>query len=737
MSARRDPLPRTAAPLDGIDAIVEDEIAAGRIPGAVVVVGRDGAVVYRRAFGRRTASPVRPMTLDTIFDLASLTKVMATTPAVLQLVEQGRIGIDEPAATYWPEFAANGKRSITIRHLLTHYSGLRPDLSTRPDWRGYPAGLRRIVAERPVAPPGRSFLYSDTNFAALGEIVRRVSGEPLDVYCARHVFQPLGLHDTGFRPAEIGRLAPTVYAEGSPRFGSVHDPIADRMGGVAGHAGLFSTADDVARFAQTMLDGGSAGAVRVLRPSTLAQATSPENPDGGFVHRGLGWDLDSPLAADWSGVFAPGVYGHTGYTGTSLWIDPTSRLYVVILTNRVHLPDGDARPLRARIAALVAHTFATRPGAVTETGIDVLEAERFAPLVGRRVGLVTNASARDAGAQRTVDVLHAAPGVELAALFSPEHGLDAAAEGRIQSGRDARLDIPIYSLYGPETRPTPAMLDGLDALVFDVPDVGTRFYTYVTTMAYAMEAAARKGIPFYVLDRPNPLTASIVQGPTLDPDARSFTGYFPIPIRYGMTIGELAGLFNVENGIGADLHVITMRGYRRDAWYDDTGLQWVPPSPNLRSLRQATLYPGVALVEGANVSIGRGTAAPFELLGAPWIDGRGLARYLNGRAIDGVRFEPIDFQPTSEPFRGVRCHGIRIVLLDRNRLDAPALGIEIASALHRLHPRAFRLDDTRPLIAARWVVDAVAEGRDPRWIVDRWRGSLDRFRAVRDKYLRY
>lgn len=726
------------ATLDDIAVAVEDEIDGGRIPGAVVVVGRDGAVVYRRAFGYRSLSSVDPMTAETIFDLASLTKVIATTPAVLQLVERGRIGLDEPAATYWPAFAANGKRAITIRQLLTHYSGLGPDLPTRPDWHGYGAGLRRIVAERPVEPPGTAFVYSDTNFAALGEIVRRVSGEPLDVYCARHVFAPLGMRDTGFRPTDLGRLAPTVYPEGSPRFGAVHDPIADRMGGVAGHAGLFSTADDVARFAQAMLDGGGAGALRILRPSTAAQATSAANPNGGFVQRGLGWDLDSPYAADWSGLFSPGTYGHTGYTGTSLWIDPTSRLYVVVLTNRVHAAGGgDARPLRARIAAIVARTFLAPPGEVTQTGVDVLAAEHFAPLVGRRVGLVTNTAARDALGRRTIDVLRTAPGVTLAALFSPEHGLEATTEGAIPSSRDARLGIPIHSLYGPTTRPTPAMLDGIDALVFDVQDVGTRFYTYVTTMAYAMEAAAQKGIPFYVLDRPNPLTASSVQGPTFDADARSFTAYFPVPVRYGMTIGELAGLFNVENGIGADLRVITMRGYRRDAWYDQTGLPWVAPSPNLRSLRQATLYPGVALVEGANVSVGRGTAVPFELVGAPWIDGGRLAQYLNGRGIDAVRFEPVEFQPMSGAFQGRRCHGIRIVLLDRDRLDSPELGIELASALHRLHPRTFRLDAARSLVATRWVVDAIAAGRDPRWIADGWRQSNERFVAMREKYLLY
>jgi uncharacterized protein YbbC (DUF1343 family) len=281
------------------------------------------------------------------------------------------------------------------------------------------------------------------------------------------------------------------------------------------------------------------------------------------------------------------------------------------------------------------------------------------------------------------------------------------------------------------------MLDDVDALVFDAQDAGTRFYTYVTTMAYAMEAAAQRRIPFYVLDRPDPLTADAVQGPLFDATATSFTAYFPVPVRHGMTIGELATLFNVEKGIGADLHVVGMEGYRRGAWYDQTGLPWVAPSPNLRSLRQATLYPGVALVEGANVSVGRGTDAPFELVGAPWIDGPRLARYLNDRAIDGVRFDAIDFQPSGAVFQDDRCHGVRVVLLDRDRLDVPALGIEIASALHRLYPGVFRIDEMRPLVAAPWVVDAIADGQDPRRIAERWQPELDRFLRLRARYLRY
>jgi uncharacterized protein YbbC (DUF1343 family) len=256
-------------------------------------------------------------------------------------------------------------------------------------------------------------------------------------------------------------------------------------------------------------------------------------------------------------------------------------------------------------------------------------------------------------------------------------------------------------------------------------------------MAYAMEAAAAKHIPFYVLDRPDPISAEVVQGPVLDADLRSFTGYFPLPVRYGMTIGELAQLFNAENKIGADLHVVKMRGYRRAQWYDDTGLRWVAPSPNLRSVREAALYPGVALVEGANVSVGRGTETPFEVVGAPWIDDEALASYLNRRSIGGVRFEPVNFRPVEQPFADRVCHGVRLVLLDRTVLDTPRLGIEIAGALHRLHPRQFQLDRTLGSIGARSVLAAIGDGEDPREIAHRWQASLEKFLAVRAKYLLY
>jgi len=277
----------------------------------------------------------------------------------------------------------------------------------------------------------------------------------------------------------------------------------------------------------------------------------------------------------------------------------------------------------------------------------------------------------------------------------------------------------------------------VDALVFDIQDAGARFYTYITTMAYAMEAAARKGIDFYVLDRPNPISGAYVQGPMLESDLTSFTGYFPLPVRHGMTVGELAQLFNAENKINVKLHVIPMQGYQRTDWYDDTGLPWLAPSPNLRTVTQAILYPGVAIVEGANVSVGRGTATPFELLGAPWMKGSSLAAYLNQRRIPGVHFFPTDFTPTTGRYATRLCHGVRIQVEDRRALDAPALGVEIASALCRLYPQQFQLKNILGMIGARWVVQALQAGQDPRMIFQRWQQPLEKFRALRSQYLLY
>ncbi|HVN39341.1 MAG TPA: serine hydrolase [Myxococcota bacterium] len=741
------------ASLERIAELVTREIEAGIVPGAVVVVGHEGRVVYREAFGHRTLAPSPvPMTADTIFDLASLTKPIATATAVMQLVEEGRLRLDDPVAKYWPEFAARGKSRITVRDLLTHFSGLRSDLDLSRDWSGYDTAMRRVAAERPASRRATGFRYSDIGFLALGELVRRVSGEPLDAWCARRIFGPLGMTDTEFRPSPAvqPRIAPTADARREDLRGRVDDPTALRAGGVAGHAGLFSTGDDLARFAEMLLDGGALEGARILEPETVSQMTTPQTPPGQPVLRGLGWDIDSPYAAR-GGGFPVGSFGHTGFTGTSLWIDPSSRTYVILLANHVQ-PSGrlGLRALRNDVATIVAEAFGM-PGesptriadtitprqASVRSGLEVLRASDFAPLRGLRIGLITNHSGVDPDGRRSIDLLRQAPGVTLAAVFSPEHGLNGDADENVASGIEPATGLPLYSLYGSVTRPTDAMLQGLDALVFDVQDAGARFYTYISTLGYALEAAARKGLAFYVLDRPDPIGADRVEGPLLDPGRESFTAYFPLPVRHGMTVGELARMFDGEKGLGARLTVIPMAGYARALWYDETGLPWVDPSPNLRSLTEAALYPGVAWVEGANVSVGRGTATPFELLGAPWIDGKALAAYLDGRRIPGVRFEPEEFVPRDSVYRDRLCRGVRILLTDRRTLDSPALGVEILSALWRLHARRFEIDRTLGMVGSRAVLDAIRQGQDPRAIVASWRQPLARFERLRQKYLLY
>jgi len=738
-------------PLAAIPTAVEEAIRAGETPGAVIVVGHQDQVVLRQAFGHRSLAPPRHMTPDAVFDVASLTKVVATTPAVLQLVEKGRLQLDAPVARYWPEFKGHGKDRITIRQLLTHYSGLRPGMPPKPAWSGYDAALKQIAGDNPTQPAGSRFIYSDLNFTILGELVRRVSGDPLEVYCRRHIFEPMGMKDTGFKPPRFlnGRLAPTM--EGSS--GVVHDPDTRRMGGISGAAGLFSTADDLAYFAQTLLDQGCHAGGSLLSPAAIKDMVQPQSPVGKLPARGLGWAIHSP-SGNWSEMLPAGTFGHKGFTGTLLWVDPETRTYLIVLSNRVY-PDGEAREetLRDKVFSLVVQaTGRPAPTSLEEvisqvqvgmstsrvmTGVDVLAARKFAALAGKRVGLITNHTGLDAVGRRTIDLLVKAPGVKLRAIFSPEHGLSGKADWKVASGRDASTNLPVYSLYGETRRPKPEMLKGLDVLVFDVQDAGARFYTYMTTMAYAMEAAAQKGIEFVVLDRPNPISASRVEGPVMDEDLRSFTGYFPLPVRHGMTLGELARMFNGENRMGVRLKVIPMQNYRRDMWFDETGLAWVNPSPNLRSLDQVTLYPGVALSEASNVSVGRGTDTPFELLGAPWIKAEELATYLIGRRVAGVEFEPVAFMPDSNVFTGQSCNGIRIVLKDRGSLNAVGLGVEILCALQHLYPGVFQLDPALHMLGSRTVVQAIADGLAPESIVSSWQPQLEEFRRRSGSYLLY
>jgi uncharacterized protein YbbC (DUF1343 family)/CubicO group peptidase (beta-lactamase class C family) len=794
-----------------IDKAVAEAIERKETPGAVVLVARRGGVVWRRAYGSRALIPTpEAMTADTVFDLASLTKVVATATSVMILVERGRVRLGDPVSQYIPELKGEGREKVTIEQLLTHRAGYAPDFDLSEQWSGYEEMLKHLYVEPLRNAPGSRFVYSDINYITLGEVVRRVSGRSLDEFAYENIFKPLGMRDTGFRSASgvatsaprhddaayVARIAPTEKVRGMKSYlggtgvqgdegervlrGEVHDPTSNRMGGVAGHAGLFSTADDLAIFCQMIMNGGEYGGARILSPLGVAEMTRPRQVTDEGGSRGLGWDVNTSFSSNRGDLFPVGSFGHTGFTGTSVWIDPASETFVVFLSNRVH-PDGkgDVGPLRARVANIVASAItdggATARAQVEQTqyiqnmlaglsrftvsvaearaseaaallapsnaevlnGVDVLERGGFKELQGLRVGLITNHTGRDLRGRQTIDVLHEAPGVKLTALFAPEHGIRGQADEKVSDTVDEKTGLPIFSLYEDTRRPKPEQLKNLDALVFDIQDVGVRFYTYVTTMRNAMEEAARAGVPFFVLDRPNPVNGLDVEGPVADEDKLSFVVFHTVPVRHGMTVGELARLFNEQRKIGCDLRVVKMENWRRGMWLDATGQTWVNPSPNMRSLTEATLYPGVGLLETTNLSVGRGTDTPFELLGAPWIDGRKLAAYLNGRGLAGVTFVPVRFTPHASVYKGEECGGVNFVVTNRALFRPVRAGLEIAVALRRLYPQEWKVDDLIRLLANADTLERVKRGDEPSTIAASWQARLDEFRRARSRVLLY
>jgi SSS family transporter len=847
------PAPSSAAPraTDGekhdfgsVTTLVDQAIAAKKLPGAVVLINHDGKTVFEQAYGVRkyagepgldgNLSPAEPMTMDTVFDMASLTKCLATATAVMQLVETGKVDVDASVVKYLPEFGVNGKDKVTVRELLTHYSGLPPDVNLKDAWGlakpDKAEGIRRAMESSLDSVPGTKFVYSDINFITLGAIVEKVSGETLDDYASEHIFKPLKMAHTRYLsitkacgpagpwaenpppPAYpcavdgwgrwdwIHQTAPTQHddqgtKDTNPNLdvllrGTVHDPTTRRMGGVAGHAGVFSTASDVAIFAQALLDRLSGRRSDFpLKRGTLKLMTQPEQPataaggatiflqDGktttGVAARGFGWDINSAFSRPRGAVFPIGSFGHTGFTGTSLWMDPTSDSFVVILANSVH-PRGASpiSPLREAVATAAARALqlydkggpAVADGP-TLTGIDVLEATQFSALreaAGRhsghlRLGVMTNQTGVDREGRRTIDVLmHSIPEVEVRTLFSPEHGLFGVKDTtKIGEEVDTATHLPVVSLYGAkdeQRRPSTGALKNLDAVVIDLQDAGVRFYTYQTVVGYFLEAASKAEIEIIVLDRPNPIGGVAVQGPVSDNGAESYTDYMPLPIREGMTLGELALYFNSERllasgtspnvrvPIRAQLTVVAMRNWAREQYFDNTGLKWINPSPNLRGAAANVVYPGVELLQSTNVSVGRGTEMPFMHIGAPYIDSAQLAAYLTARNIPGIRFSPTSFSVTEDanhfPFHGKTLPGISFTVTDRNALDSPELGIELISALHHLYPD-FSMAKAQHLIANADTVRALENQEDPRKIAEGWKTDLAAFEQRRQSYLLY
>jgi uncharacterized protein YbbC (DUF1343 family) len=384
-----------------------------------------------------------------------------------------------------------------------------------------------------------------------------------------------------------------------------------------------------------------------------------------------------------------------------------------------------------------AATSAVPSDAQVLNGIDVLERDGFKQLNGLRVGLVTNQTGRDRSGRSTIDILFKAPNVKLVALFSPEHGIRGLADEKVSDSKDEQTALPVYSLYGETRRPKPDQLKDLDALIYDIQDVGARFYTYTATLGNVLEEAAKAKLPVFVLDRPNPINGVDVEGPVADADKFSFTAYYAVPVRYGMTIGELARFFNQEKHLGADLRIIQIENWRRSMWFDSTGLTWINPSPNMRSLTEAALYPGIGLLETTNVSVGRGTDTPFEVLGAPWMDGAKLASYLNSRRIPGVRFVPTRFKPNASVFKNEDCNGVNILITDRSRFQSVFTGIEIAVALHSLFPLDWKVDSYLRLLVNSDTLDRLKRGEPADELVRSWTPGLENFRRQRARVLLY
>lgn len=728
-----------------IGTAIAQAIEAKQFPGAVVLVQHQGKLLHYQAYGQRAVVPQpETMTTDTVFDMASMTKPIVTATCIMKLLEMGKLKLSDQVSQHLPEFGRNGKETITIEHLLLHISGLIAD-NTQDDYEhGRTHAYAKIDALKLVVPPDTRFIYSDVGYIVLGRIIEKLTGEPLDVIADRWIFEPLGMKDSGYRregrgTQPLSRFAPTEYDRGKMLRGEVHDSRGHGLACVAGHAGLFCSTEDVLRLANMLLNHGMHKGKAILKPETVRLMTKPQFIPGGSM-RTFGWDIDTYYSGPRGDRFPVGLsFGHTGFTGTSLWVDPTSQTIIIILTSRLH-PDGkgNALPIRRKIANIVARHLTVQPArSAVRVGIDLLRLENFKSLEGRSVALVTNQTGIARDGLSTIDILHQAPNVKLVALFSPEHGIRGKLDEKVGDSKDERTGLPIYSLYGDHRKPTREQLQGVDILVYDMQDIGCRFYTYISTLGLVLEAAAENKIKVLVLDRPNPLGGETVQGPMLDVGKESFVGWHRLPIRHGMTVGELASLFNKERNIQADLAVMKMKDWHRGMEFDKTGLLWVNPSPNMRSLQAALLYPGVGLLETTNLSVGRGTDRPFEIIGAPWIDAVHWSQELRLAKCPGVQFVPLYFTPTSSLYANKRCQGVSIIIDDWTKVDPLRLGYTLAVSLKRAYPKDWQTDRFNTLLLNEETREAMEKGASVEELLTLSKKNLEAFLEVRKKYLLY
>ncbi|MEM0926106.1 MAG: exo-beta-N-acetylmuramidase NamZ domain-containing protein, partial [Planctomycetota bacterium] len=745
--------------LTHIDALVAKGLDEKQMPGCVIAIGHKGKLVFLKAYGKRSLYPTaEPMQVDTVFDLASITKPVATATSVMVLLEQGKIRLRDRVSDLIPEFGVNGKKRITVEQLLTHQGGLIPDNALKDYRDGREKAFERIYGLSTFVEPGSRFVYSDVGFLVLADLVQRVSGQDVHEFSQEHIFDPLGMNDTGFTPREglRARAAVTEKRDGRWLQGVVHDPRAHELGGIAGHAGLFSTANDLAVYAQMLLQGGSYRGKRILSSRSTELMTAAYPVSSGT--RGLGWDKRTGYSSNRGETLTNKAFGHGGFTGTVLWVDPGLDLFYLFLSHRVH-PNGSGaiNDLAGRIGTIAASAIrsdedlqgtqrdgareskARQATATCELGLDVIQRDGFKVLSGKRVGLITNHTAVDSTGQWIVPLLHQATEVDLRALFSPEHGMLGKLDmPDIADSTDPKTGLVVHSLYGETRQPTSEQLEDLDCLIFDIQDIGTRFYTYISTMGLAMKAADKRGLEFIVLDRPNPIGGHVVDGPMIDDDKLSFVGFHSMPVRHGMTVGELARMFQSELELDRlTLTVVPVKDWQRDQWFDDTGLWWINPSPNMRSLQQALIYPGVGLLETTNLSVGRGTDTPFEILGAPWIEARSFAAKLNARKLPGVKFVPRRFTPDASRFANELCQGVEILITNRELFQSIDTGLTIATLLRADYSEEWEVDRFNRLLGNQAMFDAVKQGETLGRVIDTFRSPLESFRKRREPFLLY
>lgn len=777
-----------------VDAIGNQIMENDETSGVVIAVGRQHGVAYLKAFGDRQVEPERlPMEINSVFDMASVTKCVATATSMAVLYDQKKYALDDPLAAYMPDFAQNGKENVTIRLCLEHMSGIKPVWFLNYHANSVDEIWDRVAAEPLLTPTGTAYRYICQNFLILGKLVEELSGEKLGDFAESHIYQPLGMLDSGFRPKDKMDEATGADAEKAADWynrcatteldkergwikGVVHDPQSWVIGGHGGNAGLFTTAPDLAVFASMMLGQGTlvkedGKKVQILTPDTWRLWTYPWQVAGG-VH-GLGWEKRrsaGTAARAWN--YSPSAFGHTGFTGTAFWVDPDNDLFVIVLGNRLHPKKRDntmnrraatigtiavdairdhvnAKKIRSdAMDKVVSIPKAAYPRKITLNGIDALEYVDFAPLRGKRIGLITNQTGIDRNGKPT-GLLMKEAGLDLVALFSPEHGIAGKLEqSEIDDSRDPDTGVPVFSLYGEIRRPTPEMLKGIDTLVFDIQDVGARFYTYISTMGMGMQAAADNGLEFVVLDRVNPISGEQTAGPIADPGEESFVNFDLLPVRHGMTVGEIALMLNEKQKMHLNLAVVPVLNWDRKDYFDKTGLPWVNPSPNMRSLEAATLYPGVCLAEGTGYSVGRGTDTPFELMGAEWLDGEALAAKMNSltaedgvttaeKPLAGVRFEPIRFTPTARPFQDTEISGIRFIITDRNKLEPVRMGLALMRELIAAYPDKISDRGANHLLMNKEILGMMKEGKSLDEAQQAWQADFDRFMEFRKLFLIY